>query len=232
MSAGRILVVDDDPQIRRAMKATLTSRGYEVSDSRTGEEALDRLRAEPYDLVLLDMNMPGTGGIETCRIIRSSSDIAIIMLTVNNTEKDKVEALDAGADDYVTKPFSTPELLARIRAALRRAPLTSPGTPEVLNLGRTTINFSTHRVTVDGTEARLTPKELDLLHYLATNPDVPIPHAKLLQAVWGPDYGEEVEYLRVFINQLRKKIEPHPSQPEYLLTEPWVGYRLRLPKKS
>ena len=122
MSAGRILVVDDDPQIRRAMKATLTTRGYEVSDSRTGEEALDKLRSEPYDLVLLDMNMPGTGGIETCRLIRSGSDIAIIMLTVNNTEKDKVEALDAGADDYVTKPFSMPELLARIRATLRRLP--------------------------------------------------------------------------------------------------------------
>jgi two-component system KDP operon response regulator KdpE len=122
MSAGRILVVDDDPQIRRAMKATLTSRGYEVSDSRNGEEALEKLRSETYDLVLLDMNMPGMGGIETCVLIRSSSDIAIIMLTVNNTEKDKVEALDAGADDYVTKPFSMPELLARIRATLRRLP--------------------------------------------------------------------------------------------------------------
>ena len=122
MSAGRILVVDDDPQIRRAMKATLTARGYQVSDARTGEEALDKLRSEAFDLVLLDMNMPGIGGMETCRLIRSSSDIAIVMLTVNNTEKDKVEALDAGADDYVTKPYSTPELLARIRATLRRLP--------------------------------------------------------------------------------------------------------------
>ena len=122
MSAGRILVADDDPQIRRAMKATLTARGYQVSDARTGEEALDKLRSEAFDLVLLDMNMPGIGGMETCRLIRSSSDIAIVMLTVNNTEQDKVEALDAGADDYVTKPYSTPELLARIRATLRRLP--------------------------------------------------------------------------------------------------------------
>jgi two-component system KDP operon response regulator KdpE len=232
MTNARILVVDDEPQIRRVMRTTLVSRGYMVDDARNGEAALEKLRAERFDLVLLDLNMPGIGGMETCRIIRSQGDIPIVILSIRNAEKDKVEALNAGADDYVTKPFSTPELLARIRAALRRAPLTSPGTPEVLNLGRTVINFATHRVTVDGTEARLTPKELDLLHYLASNPDVPIPHAKLVQAVWGPDYGEEVEYLRVFINQLRKKIEPLPSHPEYLLTEPWVGYRLRLPKKS
>ena len=231
MTNARILVVDDEPQIRRVMRTTLVARGYMVDDARNGEAALEKLRAERFDLVLLDMNMPGIGGMETCRIIRSQGDIPIVILSIRNAEKDKIEALDAGADDYVTKPFSTPELLARIRAALRRAPLIGPGTAEVLNLGRTVINFATHRVAMDGTEARLTPKELDLLHYLASNPDVPVPHAKLLQAVWGPDYGEEVEYLRVFINQLRKKIEPLPSQPEYLLTEPWVGYRLRLPKK-
>jgi len=229
---ARVLVVDDEPQIRRVMRATLVGRGYMVSTARNGEEALDKIREERYDLVLLDINMPGIGGMETCRTIRSQSDIPIVILSIRNTEKEKVEALDAGADDYVTKPFSMPELLARIRAALRRAPLLSPGTPDLLNLGKTVINFVARRVTVDDTEVRLTPKEFDLLRYLASSPNVVIPHAKLLQAVWGPDYGEEVEYLRVFINQLRKKIEPDPSHPEYLLTEPWVGYRLDLPKKA
>jgi two-component system, OmpR family, KDP operon response regulator KdpE len=231
MTNARILVVDDEPQIRRVMRTTLVARGYMVDDARNGEDALEKLRAERFDLVLLDMNMPGIGGMETCRIIRSQGDIPIVILSIRNAEKDKVEALDAGADDYVTKPFSMPELLARIRAALRRAPLANPGAAEVLTLGHTVINFAARRVTVNGTDVRLTPKELDLLRYLASTPNVPIPHAKLLQAVWGPDYGEEVEYLRVFVNQLRKKIEPRPSHPEYLLTEPWVGYRFRLPKK-
>ena len=229
---ARILVVDDEPQIRRVMRTTLVARGYMVSTARNGEEALEKVREERFDLVLLDINMPGIGGMEACRIIRSQSDIPIVILSIRNAEKEKVEALDAGADDYVTKPFSMPELLARIRAALRRAPLLSSGTPDVLNLGQTVINFVARRVTVDGTEVRLTPKEFDLLRYFAGNPDVAIPHTKLLQAVWGPDYGEEVEYLRVFINQLRKKIEPDPSHPAYLLTEPWVGYRFSLPKKT
>ena len=230
VTTASILVVDDEPQIRRVMRTTLVARGYTVDDARNGEEALEKIRQNRFDLVLLDMNMPGIGGMETCRIIRSQSDIPIVVLSIRNAEKEKVEVLDAGADDYVTKPFSMQELLARIRAALRRSPLTSPGTPDLLNLGKTVISFAARRVTVDGAEVRLTPKEFDLLRYLANNPDVVIPHAKLLQAVWGPDYGEEVEYLRVFINQLRKKIEPDPSHPEYLLTEPWVGYRLSLPK--
>jgi two-component system KDP operon response regulator KdpE len=229
---ARILVVDDEPQIRRVMRTTLVARGYMVSTARNGEEALEKVREERFDLVLLDINMPGIGGMEACRIIRSRSDIPIVILSIRNAEKEKVEALDAGADDYVTKPFSMPELLARVRAALRRVPLLSPGTPDLLNLGKTVINFVARRVTVDGTEVRLTPKEFDLLRYLASNPDVVIPHAKLLQAVWGPDYGEEVEYLRVFINQLRKKIEPDPSHPAYFLTEPWVGYRFSLPPKG
>jgi two-component system KDP operon response regulator KdpE len=227
---ARILVVDDEPQIRRVMRATLVARGYMVSTARNGEEALDKVREERFDLVLLDINMPGIGGMETCRIIRSQSDIPIVILSIRNSEKEKIEALDAGADDYVTKPFSTPELLARIRAALRRAPLMTTENAEVLNLGPTEINFAARRVTASGEEVRLTPKEFDLLRYFASNPDVAIPHTKLLQAVWGPDYGEEVEYLRVFINQLRKKIEPDPSHPAYLLTEPWVGYRLNVPK--
>jgi two-component system, OmpR family, KDP operon response regulator KdpE len=230
MSSGRILVVDDDPQIRHAMKATLTSRGYEVSDSRDGEEALEKLRSETYDLLLLDMNMPGMGGIETCGLIRSSSDIAIIMLTVNNTEKDKVEALDAGADDYVTKPFSMPELLARIRATLRRLPQApdDAGLRE-LALEGVEIDLPSRQVTVRGRTSRLTAKEFDLLSYLLLRPNKTIAHRELLQAIWGPDYGDELEYLRVFVNRLRKKIEPDPSKPRFLVTDAWAGYRFHLP---
>jgi two-component system KDP operon response regulator KdpE len=230
MSAGRILVADDDPQIRRAMKATLTARGYQVSDARTGEEALDKLRLEAYDLVLLDMNMPGNGGLETCRVIRSSSDIAIVMLTVNNAEQDKVEALDAGADDYVTKPYSTPELLARIRATLRRLPQAPDDAGlRQLTLEGVEIDLPSRQTTVSGRTSRLTAKEFDLLSYFLARPNKTIAHRELLQAVWGPDYGDELEYLRVFVNRLRKKIEPNPSKPRFLVTDAWAGYRFHLP---
>jgi len=227
MSSGRILVVDDDPQIRRVLRTTLIAQGYEVVDARSGDEALDRVRVEKLDLVILDMNMPGMNGIETCRLIRSGSDIAIIMLTVRDSEGDKVEALDAGADDYMTKPFGSPELLARIRAALRRLPQVANGL-QLVRLDDMEINFTTRRVTVNSKEIRLTPKEFDLLQYMVSHPNVPLPHTKLLQSVWGPDYGDEVEYLRVFVNQLRKKIEKNPSSPKYLITEPWIGYRFQL----
>jgi two-component system KDP operon response regulator KdpE len=231
MSAGRILVVDDDPQIRRAMRTTLTGRGYEVADARTGEEALEALRSGNYDLVLLDMNMPGMGGIETCRLIRSSSEVAIIMLTVSNSEKDKVEALDAGADDYITKPFSTPELLARIRATLRRLPhAPEHGDLKELDHRGVEIDLASRQVHVHGRASRLTAKEFDLLSYLLARPNKTISHRELLQAVWGPDYGDELEYLRVFINRLRKKIEPDPSKPEFLVTDAWAGYRFHLPQ--
>jgi two-component system KDP operon response regulator KdpE len=229
MSTGRILVVDDEPQIRRVLRTTLTAQGYEVQDARTGEDALGAFRDSRFDLVLLDVNMPGMGGLEACRELRAGTEAAIIMLTVRDSEQDKVAALDAGADDYITKPFSTPELLARIRAALRRLPTSVEGGSELLTLEGLQINLATRRIVSKGREIRLTPKEFDLLHYLVSNPNVPIPHTKLLQAVWGPDYGDQVEYLRVFINQLRKKIEPDPSHPRYLLTEPWVGYRFALP---
>jgi two-component system KDP operon response regulator KdpE len=231
MSAGRILVVDDDPQIRRAMRATLTARGYEVADARTGEEALDELRAGGYDLVLLDMNMPGLGGLETCRLIRAGSETAIIMLTVSNSEKDKVDALDAGADDYITKPFSMPELLARIRATLRRVPQ-QPDHAELKQLSQrgVEIDLASRRATVNGRTSRLTAKEFDLLSYLLARPNKTISHRELLQAVWGPDYGDELEYVRVFINRLRKKIEPNPSDPQFLVTDAWAGYRFQLPQ--
>ena len=228
---GRILVVDDEPQIRRVLRTTLTASGYEVLDARTGEAALEILRDSRFSLILLDMNMPGMGGLETCRQIRESSEVAIIMLTVKDSEQDKVDALDAGADDYITKPFSTPELLARIRAAMRRQPAAGEGAAETVWLGDLEISLATRRVVLNGKETRLTPKEFDLLQYLLANPNIAIPHTRLLQAVWGPDYGNQVEYLRVFVNQLRKKIEPDPAHPRYLLTEPWVGYRLMLASK-
>jgi two-component system, OmpR family, KDP operon response regulator KdpE len=229
MASARILVVDDEPQIRRVMRTTLISQGYVVSDARTGEEALEKLREDKPDLVLLDMNMPGIGGLETCRALRSGSDAAILMLTVRNTEQDKVDALDAGADDYIIKPFNTRELLARIRAALRRLPLAPDSASAVIRTGDIEIDLAGRRLTVRGLPVRLTPKEFDLLNYFVHNPNVPIPHTKLLQAVWGPDYGDQVEYLRVFVNQLRKKMEPQPSKPQYILTEPWIGYRFNLP---
>ncbi len=232
MSAGRILVVDDDPQIRRVMRVTLTAQGYEVEDARSGEEALDKLRQRQSDLVLLDMNMPGLGGVETCREIRAGSEVAIIMLTVRDSEADKVEALDAGADDYVTKPFRTQELLARIRAALRRAPSARAAEIQHLTLGAMEVDFDARRVRTGARDVRLTPKELDVLRYLALHAGKVVPHRELLQAVWGPDYGDEVDYLRVIVNQLRKKIEAEPSRPMFLLTEPWVGYRLQLPAST
>jgi two-component system KDP operon response regulator KdpE len=222
------MVVDDDPQIRRVLRTALVAHGYEAIDARNGEEAIERLAEEKPDLIILDMNMPRMNGLETCRAVRSTSDVPIIMVTVRDAESDKIQALDAGADDYVTKPFSSPELLARIRAALRRSPQAAPEM-QVVRFDDTEINFNLRRVVVGKREARLTPKEFDLLQYMVAHPNIPIPHAKLLQYVWGADYGNEVEYLRVFVNQLRKKIEKNPSNPKYLLTEPWVGYRFRLP---
>ncbi len=176
------------------------------------------------------MNMPGMGGLETCRAIRGQSEVAIIMLTVRDTEADKVEALDAGADDYVTKPFKAPELLARIRAALRRTPSTH-GPSGRLTIGSVEVDFDTRQVNARGRQVRLTPKEFELLRYLVAHANKVLSHRELLQAVWGPDYGDQVDYLRVFVNQLRKKIEAKPSSPVYLLTEPWVGYRFHLPSE-
>jgi len=226
MSQARILVVDDEPQIRRVLRAALTGQGYAVEEARTGEEALEQIRDQRFDLVLLDMNLPGLGGLETCRALRATFQAPIIMLTVRDAEKDKVDALDAGADDYVTKPFGTPELLARLRAALRRSAAAADAAPEVVRLGDTEINLATRRVVTHGREFRLTPTEFELLQYLLAHPNVTIPHGRLLGAVWGPEYIGQVEYLRVFVNQLRKKIEPDPANPRYLVTEPWVGYRL------
>ena len=228
MKTTKILVVDDDPQLRRVMKAALTKQGYIIGDVRSGEASLQRLRAERYDLVILDRNMPGMGGVEACRSIREHSDIGIIMLTVRKTELDKIEALDAGADDYITKPFSMPELLARLRANLRRSPLSPRQGASFMTFGDVQLDLDSHHVSIHGRDVRLTPKQFEVLNYLIANPNVSIPHAKILQTIWGPDYGGEVEYLHVLVNQLRKKIEPDPSKPRYIITEPWFGYRFQL----
>jgi two-component system KDP operon response regulator KdpE len=227
MSSARILIVDDEPQIRRVLRTTLTSQGYTVAEAKNGDEALEQIREERPDLILLDVNMPGRSGLEVCHEIRGTSDIPIIMLTVRNTERDKVQALDAGADDYVVKPFGSEELMARIRAALRRA-APSEAMPPFLSADLK-IDFEKRAVTVRGQLVRLTPKEFELLRQLVANQGKALSHRRLLQAVWGPDYGDETEYLRVFINQLRKKIEPDPHHPRYIHTEPWVGYRFERP---
>jgi len=227
MMNATILIVDDEPQIRRVMKTTLTSQGYAVIESPTGDDALEKIRINKPDLVLLDVNMPGRSGLDTCREIRESSDVPIIMLTVRNTERDKVQALDAGADDYVVKPFGIEELMARIRAALRRASPSESVAP--FQSGDLKIDFDRRAVTVKENAIRLTPKEFELLRHLVANQGKALGHRRLLQAIWGPDYGEETEYLRVFINQLRKKIEPDPRHPQYIHTEPWIGYRFEPP---
>ncbi len=226
MEGTKILVADDEPQIRRVMRATLSAQGYEIVDARDGEEALSKFAAEQPDLVLLDINMPRLDGIAACRQIRSRSGVPVIMLTVRHAERDKIQALDAGADDYVVKPFGIQELLARIRAALRRRPAR-----EVRSIAAKDwmFDFDRRLIWVRGEPVHLTPKEFEVLRVLVASDGRPITHRLLLQKVWGPDYGEETELLRVVINQLRKKIEPEPANPKYILTEPWVGYRFAAP---
>ena len=230
MSSAQILVVDDAPQVRRVLRATLTAEGYTVLEARDGGEALQLFAAEPFDIILLDVNMPGIDGLQACREIRRNSDVPIIMLTVRDAERDKVLALDAGADDYVVKPFGMQELLARIRASLRR-PSLQDKLPEFVSKDLS-IDFEARRVTARGEEVHLTPKEFELLRQLVANQGKPMTHRRLLQAVWGPEHGEETDYLRVAINQLRKKLEPDPARPRFILTEPWVGYRFEPGEKT
>ena len=224
-----ILIIDDEPQIRRVLKTSLSSQGGRVLVAENGEQALEVLRQETVDVVLLDLNMPGMGGLEACRAIRAAWNMPIIVLSVRDSGPDKVEALDAGADDYVTKPFSFEELMARIRAALRRSGFATDTTPKKISVPGLEIDFEERRVVASGTQVRLTPTEFDLLRFLVANANKPVPHRKLLQAIWGPEYSEEIEYLRVFINQLRKKIEPPGEKFVFIVTEPRIGYRLELP---
>jgi two-component system KDP operon response regulator KdpE len=225
---ANILVVDDEPQIRRVLRSTLSSRGYIISEAASGEEALELLPKLKPDLILLDVNLPGISGVDTCREIRRSSDAPLIMLTVRNAERDKVLALDAGADDYVTKPFGIEELLARIRASLRRYPSADTLPPFVSK--ELTVDFDLRRVTAAGLDVHLAPKEFEVLRHLIANQGKPVTHRRLLQTIWGPEHGEETEVLRVVINQLRRKIEKDPSRPKLIVTEPWVGYRFQAPR--
>jgi two-component system KDP operon response regulator KdpE len=222
---GNILVVDDEPQITRVLKTTLASQGYQVRTASDGDEAVQVMKQWPPDLVITDLRMPNFDGLELCRHVRAKSRIPIIVLSVKGEEKIKVEALDAGADDYVTKPFGVHELLARVRAALRRA--AAPEMPEqsLIELGDFRVDISAHNVQVKGREIHLTPKEFELLVYMARHAGKVLTHRALLAAVWGGNSLEQPEYLRVFVGHLRKKLEPEESSPKYIVTEPWVGYR-------
>ena len=220
----RILVVDDEPQLTRVLLRSLTGKGYEVRIAGDGQFALQTFHDWLPSLVVTDLAMPNMGGLELCRRLRAITDIPIIVLSVRGEEKMKVEALDAGADDYVTKPFGMDELLARIRAALRRKPATKT-TGTVLEAGDIRIDLEAHTATQNDRELRLTPKEFDLLVHFVKNAGKVLTHRALLGAVWGGDYTGQTEYLRVFIGQLRKKIEADPANPRYISTEPWIGYR-------
>ncbi len=220
----RILVVDDETQITRVLRTSLSAQNYDVRVANDGEMALEVMKDWVPHLVITDLAMPNLDGVELCRRIRQVSEVPVIVLSVRGQDRVKVEALDAGADDYVTKPFSMNELLARVRAHLRHVPqLTSE--PQVIESGDFHIDIESRMVKVRGSEIRLTPKEFDLLIYLAKHPRKVITHRALLAAIWGPNSTEQPEYLRVFVGQLRKKIEPDSSNPRYLFTEPWVGYR-------
>ena len=225
-----VLVVDDEPSLRKTLRTSLAASGFAVAEARTGEEALGVVQQQPFDLVLLDINMPGAGGIDACRKIRSfAPQVGIIMVTVRDSENDKVHALEAGADDYVTKPFRLRELVARLRAVQRRTQRNGAADPEILKAGSLELDIKRRLMWRGGAPVHLSPKEFDLLVYMMQNQDVPLTHARLLRALWGPEYGNELEYLRSYVKALRKKIEDDPAKPEYILTEPWVGYRFRNP---
>lgn len=225
---GNILLTDDDPDLRRVLRRTLDALGFEVAESCNGEQAVRQVEGRQFDAVLMDVNMPGAGGIHACRKIRKIAPrLQILMLTVRDSEAEKIEALDAGADDYITKPFSIPELAARLRSAVRRSGSWTAGSAETIVVGDIELDPERRIVRKAGSVLRLTPKEFDLLHYLMSHRGIPVAHSRLLQAVWGPDYGQELEYLRTFIHQLRRKLEQDPSSPEYLLTELHFGYRFR-----
>lgn len=223
-----VLVVEDDAGIRQSLFETLGALGFVIGEAGSGEEALLRLRMIRYDAVLLDINMPGMAGMEACRRIHHEyPHLPIVMLTVRDEEDDKVEALDAGADDYVTKPFQIRELTARLRSAIRRSKTLPVSTDSPTVIGSIMLDPNRYRVEKLGQEVHLTPKEFEMLRYLMQHAGRPVPHHRLLTTIWGPEYGNEREYLRVLINQLRKKIEDDPARPSYILTESYVGYRFR-----
>lgn len=229
----RVLVVDDEAAMRRGICLSLTSRGYEVAEARNGEEALASFHERSPDLVLLDINMPGISGVEVCRRIRLSDPKAgIVMVTVRDTEEDTIQALEAGADDYIRKPFRVGEMLARLSAVTRRARIQDLPEEKLLRAGDLELDTKHRILRKDGEEIHLSPIEFSLLQYLMQNPNVPIHHTRLLRAVWGLEYGQELEYLRTYIRLIRKKIETDPARPEYIVTEPWLGYRFRDPSTA
>jgi two-component system KDP operon response regulator KdpE len=223
VAGRRILVVDDEAQITRVLRTTLSSHGYEIRVANDAVAALDVVNDWPPELIITDLSMPDMSGVELTRKVRAKSEVPIIVLSVRGEERTKIEALDAGADDYVTKPFSMNELLARVRANLRRFTPPKPEEQEI-GVGDFKIDLPGHKVLVRGEEVRLTPKEFDLLVYFARHPDKVVTHAVLLRSVWGPQSVNQNEYLRVFIGQLRKKLEAGGDR-HYIMTEPWVGYR-------
>lgn len=220
-----VLIVDDERSIRLSLRTILSGLGFMVVEAARGEEAVALIRTAQFDAVLLDINMPGMGGVEVCRMMRkNSARLPIIMLTVQGSEDRKVEALDAGADDYITKPFQLRELIARLRAAVRRNKIDEDGEKAIV-VGDVWLDPERHQVLKKGRAVHLTPKQFELLHFLMVNAGRPVPHTKLLRSVWGPEYGNELEYLRTFIRQIRIKIEDDPADPKYLLTESHIGYR-------
>jgi two-component system, OmpR family, KDP operon response regulator KdpE len=225
-----VLVVDDESVLRKALRKSLAASGFAVEEARSGEEAVSAVRQQPFDLVLLDMNMPGVGGLEACRKIRGlAPQTGIVMVTVRDSENDTVDALEAGADDYITKPFLLRELTARLRAIVRRTHGIDTARQPVLTAGELEVDIERSLFRLAGEPVHLAPKEFELLVFMMQNPGVPLTRARLLRSVWGPGYGNEVEYLRSYVKMLRKKIERDASRPEYILTEPWVGYRFRNP---
>jgi two-component system KDP operon response regulator KdpE len=227
----KVLVVDDEAATRRGICVSLVARGYSVEEARSGEEAITAFHERKADLIVLDINMPGMNGIEACRRIRSEAPRAgILMITIRDSEEDTVQALEAGADDYITKPFRVRELLARLTAITRRASRSQDEAEEtVLRAGNLQLDVKHRILRKAGVEIHLSPIEFSLLNYFMQNPNLPLHHTKLLRAVWGLEYGQELEYLRTYIRLLRKKIEESPAHPEYILTEPWLGYRFRDP---
>jgi len=219
-----ILVVDDEPQITRVLRTSLSAQGYDIRVANSGEMALEIMKDWSPNLIITDLTMPSIDGVALCRQVRAASQVPIVVLSVRDQERQKVEALDAGADDYVTKPFGMNELLARVRANLRRVPAEQEPNA-VIEIGDFHIDTGAHRVMVRGREVRLTPKEFEMLVYLARRPGKVINHRALLGAIWGGQSTEQVEYIRVFVGQLRKKLEPDAASPRYIVTEPWVGYR-------
>jgi two-component system KDP operon response regulator KdpE len=226
----KVVVADDDPAMRRGLCAALRAAGYAVEEARDGEQAVRLFRERQTDLALLDINMPGIGGLEACRRIRAAvPSVGIIMITVREAEEDIIQALNAGADDYLTKPFRIRELMARLGAVMRR--LRAPAAPEaqILRAGELELDVARRSLRKSGEEVHLSPIEFDLLLYMMQHREVPLEHSKLLRTIWGPEYGQEFEYLRTYVRLIRKKIEDNPARPEYILTEPWLGYRFHDP---